>query len=115
MAESVARHGRQWGPRSATTRWVWAGLVLPSRSSTGGSYPRLAILGQQPAQGNCVLSAHSASASRTPTVRRVYDLGRADDTWYLTMEWLAGQTLGARLQRAGRLASAEALAPERYW
>ncbi|HET7250128.1 MAG TPA: protein kinase [Gemmatimonadales bacterium] len=42
-------------------------------------------------------------------VCRVYDLGRAGDTWYLTMELLAGETLGARLQRAGRLPPAEAL------
>jgi len=37
-----------------------------------------------------------------PNIRRVQDIGEAGGTLYLTMAWIAGETLRQLLRRAGR-------------
>src|SRR5215831_21192001 len=44
-----------------------------------------------------------------PNVCRVYDLGNANDTWFITMELLRGETLGDRLQHLGPLTPNQAI------
>ena len=53
-----------------------------------------------------------ARAIRHPNVCRVFDLGRADGHWFVTMELAAGGTLRALLREAGGAAQ-EAAARER--
>src|SRR5436309_356326 len=44
-----------------------------------------------------------------PAVCRVYDLGRHDDVWFLSMELLHGETLRERIHRSVRLTASDAL------
>jgi hypothetical protein len=44
-----------------------------------------------------------------PNVCRVYDLGEADDWWYVSMELIDGETLESLLRRIGRLPAEKAL------
>jgi predicted ATPase/tetratricopeptide (TPR) repeat protein/GNAT superfamily N-acetyltransferase len=44
-----------------------------------------------------------------PNVCRIYDLGQAGDTWFITMELLRGETLAQRLRRSGPLAVTDAI------
>ena len=56
---------------------------------------------------------HIARRITHPNVSRIYDIGvhRHDgvETMFLTMEFLAGETLGSRIGRCGRMSEAEAL------
>ncbi len=54
--------------------------------------------------------AQSAAKLRSPNVVQILDYGVWEDTPYIAMELLEGETLGARLQRCGRLSAGETLA-----
>ncbi len=47
--------------------------------------------------------AQAAAALNHPNITQVYDVGRADDLYYYSMEFFPGGSLEARLEREGRL------------
>jgi eukaryotic-like serine/threonine-protein kinase len=53
--------------------------------------------------------AKVASRLHHPNIVRVFDYGQMDGTFYMIMEYLAGQDLGKKLAQEGRLPLAEAL------
>ncbi len=61
-------------------------------------------VGDASAQARFEREARATSALVSPHTVTVFDFGAAEDgSWFLAMELLRGETLGARLRRAGRL------------
>ncbi len=60
------------------------------------------------ARGRFTREAHTIAALSHPNICQLFDVGHADGTDYLVMEFLPGETLAARLLR-GRLPAAEAI------
>ncbi len=70
------------------------------REETGGDQRYLARL---------LNEVKTARQVAHPNVCRVYDVGEAEGRHFLSMEWIDGETLAARLARTGRPAADEAL------
>jgi serine/threonine-protein kinase len=68
-----------------------------------------ALVGVAPIRDRFVREGYVANAVSHPGVVRVVDDGVTDDTPYLVMELVDGETLGARLARLGRIPVPEAL------
>jgi serine/threonine-protein kinase len=57
-----------------------------------------------------IREAQVAGLFQHPNVVEVYDVGQVSGSFYMVMEWLEGESLDARLERAGRLSFEETCA-----
>ena len=62
-----------------------------------------AYLGSDVARQRFLREARAAAALRHANVASVFHLGNEDETWFYAMEFVAGETVDARLQREGPL------------
>lgn len=62
-----------------------------------------AYLGSDVARQRFLREARAAAALRHANVASVFHLGNEDDIWFYAMEFVAGETVDARLQREGPL------------
>ncbi|MFO0593185.1 MAG: serine/threonine-protein kinase [Polyangiaceae bacterium] len=91
------------------------GIVLAARHLPSGQVMALKLLHQEAASADGAVArfwreARAVSRLQHPNVVRIFDVGTlADDTPYMAMELLEGETLAARIDRIGKLPVDEAL------
>ena len=108
--------GQRFGPY-VLTAYLGSGAfktVYQARNETPGDIPEIVALGfphQQDEDGIAELVKEFTVLSRLihPHVLRVYAMDRQDGVAFLVMEYVAGETLRARLKQRGSLPADEAL------
>jgi len=54
--------------------------------------------------------ARAAARLNHPNIVQIYDFGRVDETFYIAMEFVRGESVGDRIRRQGRFTEADAVA-----
>jgi serine/threonine protein kinase len=86
---------------------VWCAEHLLLRSRVAVKVIDAAYLAQPEASVRFLREAQAAASLRSPHIVQVFDYGVEDGVAYMVMEFLEGETLGARLERDRCLAFAE--------
>jgi serine/threonine-protein kinase len=89
---------------------VWRARKLDTKERVAVKVLNEELAASESSRRRFLREARLASSVRHPNVVEMYDVVEDGDTPFLVMELLAGETLGARLRRKGKLAPAEAAA-----
>jgi serine/threonine protein kinase len=86
---------------------VWFAEHLVLAAPVAIKFMQSGVVADADARGRFLREARIASAVRSPHVVQVLDFGLEQDTPYIVMEYLRGESLARRLRRLGRLSPAE--------